>query len=43
MPRSLLIRDIHSLALMDPENTVLRDAYLYIEDGEIRQVGARPA
>jgi cytosine/adenosine deaminase-related metal-dependent hydrolase len=43
MPRSLLIRDIHSLALMDPENTVLRDAYLYIEDGEIRQVGTRPA
>src|ERR1035437_6409274 len=43
MPRSLLIRDIHTLVLMDPANTVLRDAYLYIEDGEIRQVGAKPA
>jgi 8-oxoguanine deaminase len=43
MPHSLLIRDIHTLVLMDPENTVLRDAYLYIEDGEIRQVGTRPA
>jgi 8-oxoguanine deaminase len=43
MPRSLLIRDIHTLVLMDQENTVLRDAYLYIEDGEIRQVGAKPA
>jgi hypothetical protein len=43
MPRSLLIRDIHTLVLMDPENTVLRGAYLYIEDGEIRQVGAAPA
>src|ERR1035441_6896630 len=43
MPRSLLIRDIHTLVLMDAENTVLRDAYLYIEDGEIRQVGAKPA
>src|SRR5664280_762372 len=42
MPRSLLIRDIHTLVLMDPENTVLRDAHLYIEDGEIRQVGAKP-
>jgi cytosine/adenosine deaminase-related metal-dependent hydrolase len=28
---------------MDPENTVLRHAHLYIEDGEIRQVGTRPA
>ena len=43
MPRSLLIRDIHSLVLMDRENTVLRDAHVYIEDGEIRQVGAKPA
>jgi 8-oxoguanine deaminase len=43
MPHSLLIRNIHTLVLMDPENTVLRDAYLYIEDGEIRQVGTRPA
>jgi 8-oxoguanine deaminase len=42
MPRSLLIRDIHTLVLMDAENTVLRGAHLYIEDGEIRQVGARP-
>lgn len=43
MPRSLLIRDIHTLVLMDPENTVLRHAHLYIEDGEIRQVGTWPA
>src|ERR1035437_7172815 len=43
MPRSLLIRDIHTLVLMHPANTVLRHAYLYIEDGEIRQVGAKPA
>ncbi len=43
MPRSLLIRDIHTLVLMDAENTVLRGAHVYIEDGEIRQVGAKPA
>ncbi|MBZ5626154.1 MAG: 8-oxoguanine deaminase [Acidobacteriia bacterium] len=43
MARSLLIRDIDTLALMDPANTVLRDAYLYIEAGEIVQVGTRPA
>ena len=43
--RSLLIRDIHTLAAMDQSHTVLRGASLYIEDGEIRQVleaGARP-
>ncbi|MGA2723134.1 MAG: 8-oxoguanine deaminase [Bryobacteraceae bacterium] len=43
MPRSLLIRDIHTLVLMDPENTILRHAHVYIEDGEIRQVGTRLA
>ena len=43
--RSLLIRDIHTLAAMDQSHTVLRGASLYIEGGEIRQVleaGARP-
>jgi cytosine/adenosine deaminase-related metal-dependent hydrolase len=41
MPRSLLIRDIHTLAVMDPAGTVLRGAFVYAEDGEIRQVGTR--
>jgi cytosine/adenosine deaminase-related metal-dependent hydrolase len=40
-PRSLLIRDIHTLVPMDAGGTVLRGAYLYIENGEIRQVGTR--
>jgi len=39
---SLLIRDIHTLALMDEKNTVLRDAFLYAENGEIKLVGTRP-
>ena len=43
MPRSLLIRDIHTLVLMDAANTVLRDACLHIEDGEIVYTGVRPA
>ena len=43
MARSLLIRDIHTLVLMDAANTVLRDACLYIEDGEILYAGVRPA
>jgi hypothetical protein len=37
-PASLLIRDIHTLVTMDAGGTVLRGAYLYIENGEIRQV-----
>lgn len=43
MPGSLLIRDIHTLVLMDAANTVQRDACLYIEEGEIVYAGARPA
>ena len=35
---SLIIRDIHTLALMDDGHTVLRGASLYIEGGEVRQV-----
>ncbi len=36
--RSLLIRDIHTLVLMDDQDTMLHGASLYISDGEIRQV-----
>jgi 8-oxoguanine deaminase len=39
---SLLIRDIHTLVLMDAQDTVLRGGFLYAEDGEIKQVGTRP-
>lgn len=39
---SLLLRDIHSLVTMDVQDSVLRDAYLYIVDGEIREVGEKP-
>jgi 8-oxoguanine deaminase len=39
---SLLIRDIHALALMDEDHTVLRGGFLYIEDGEILQLGTSP-
>jgi 8-oxoguanine deaminase len=39
---SLLIRDIHTLVLMDARETVLRGGFIYAEDGEIKQVGARP-
>lgn len=42
MSHSLLIREIHTLALMDRNNTVLRGGFLYAEDGEIRQVGTHP-
>lgn len=41
-PRSLLIRDIHTLVTTDSRNTILRDAYLYIVDGAIRELGHRP-
>ena len=41
-PDSLLIRDIHSLVLMDEKDTVLHNAFLYAENGEIRLVGTRP-
>jgi 8-oxoguanine deaminase len=36
---SLLIRNIHTLITMDAKDTVLRGAYLYAEDGEIKQLG----
>ena len=36
--RTLLIRDIHTLSLMDPAGTVRHGASLYIAGGEIRQV-----
>jgi cytosine/adenosine deaminase-related metal-dependent hydrolase len=38
----LLIRDIHTLVLMDAQNTVLTGGFLYAEDGEIKQIGVRP-
>lgn len=41
--RSLLIRDIHTLVTMNHHDAVLRDAYLFIVNGEIRDVGHRPA
>jgi 8-oxoguanine deaminase len=37
---SLLIRNIHTLALMDRGNNVLRDGYIYVENGAIAQVGS---
>ena len=40
---SLLIKNIHTLVLMDPANQVLRGGYLYAEDGEIRRVGSGAA
>jgi len=44
MPQgSLLIRDIHTLVPMEGADTVLHGAFLYIEGGEIRQVGTAPA
>lgn len=36
---SLLIRDIHTLVLMDARDTLLRGGFLYAEDGVIRLVG----
>ena len=39
---SLLIRDIHTLITMDPNDTVLRGGFIYAEGGEIKQVGKRP-
>jgi len=39
-PKSLLIRDIHTLVLMDEANTVLHGAYLFAEDGRIVRVGS---
>lgn len=39
---SLLIRDLHTLVLMDGGDRRLRGGFLYAEDGEIKQVGTRP-
>jgi len=39
---SLLIRDIHTLVLMDARDTVLHGAWVRIEDGAIQQTGAPP-
>ena len=41
--KSLLIKNIHTLVLMDTENQVLRGAHLYAENGEIRRVGSGTA
>ncbi len=38
---SVLVRDIHALALMDDAHTILRGAFIYIESGEILQIGTR--
>src|ERR1039457_2725909 len=40
---SLLIKNIHTLVLMDAQNQVLRGAHLYAENGEIRRVGSGTA
>ena len=37
---SLLIKNIHTLLTMDAGSRVLRGAFLYAEDGEIRRVGS---
>jgi len=42
IPNSLLIHDIHTLALMDSHHTVVRGGFLYAEHGEIKLVGKRP-
>jgi len=39
---SLLVRDIHTLVLMDAAETRIRGGFLYAEDGEIKLVGTRP-
>lgn len=40
---SLLIRDIHTLVVMDARNTVLQGAWLFVQNGAIQQVGLPPA
>jgi cytosine/adenosine deaminase-related metal-dependent hydrolase len=42
-PTSLLIKNIHTLVLMDSANQVLHGGYLYAENGEIRSVGSGAA
>ncbi|HEX8924660.1 MAG TPA: 8-oxoguanine deaminase [Terriglobales bacterium] len=39
---SLLIRNIHTLVTMDAEDRQICDGYIYVENGEIRELGARP-
>ncbi len=39
---SLLIRNIHTLVAMDPEDREIRGGFLYIESGEIRHAGKQP-
>jgi cytosine/adenosine deaminase-related metal-dependent hydrolase len=39
---SLLIRDIHTIITMDASDTVLRGGFIYVEDGEIKQIGKQP-
>ncbi|HUK17899.1 MAG TPA: 8-oxoguanine deaminase [Bryobacteraceae bacterium] len=41
--QSLLVRDIHTVVLMDERNTVLRGGYIYAEHGEIVRVGSGAA
>ena len=40
---TLLLRNIHTLVLMDPANRVLRDAYVYAEEGEVVRIGTGSA
>lgn len=40
--RSLLVRDIHTLIVMDEPGTILRGGFIYAESGEIKHVGTRP-
>jgi len=41
--RSLLIRNIHTLVPMDEANRVIRDGFIYAENGKIVQVGGGSA
>ncbi|HXK04826.1 MAG TPA: 8-oxoguanine deaminase [Verrucomicrobiae bacterium] len=43
MKQSLLVRNIHTLVLMDEANRILRDAYLYAENGRIVSIGTGSA
>ena len=40
MAHSLLIRDIHTLVTMDAADRVLRGAFVYAENGQIRRIGS---
>ena len=41
--RTLLIRDLHTLVLMDEANRIVHGAYIYAEDGRIVRVGTGQA